>query len=88
MDDWIYITWRGNGRSKYNGQTHKVLKDILVNPPSNLKVGDPVVVYWESDPQRKFWKAEVASAKQTSAPAAARYTTEKSIIQAISTPTG
>ena len=54
MDDWIYVTWRGNGRSKYNGQMHKVRKDTLVNPPSDLKVGDSVVVYWESDPRRKF----------------------------------
>ena len=63
MDDWIYVTWRGNGRSKYNGQTHRVLKDTLVNPPSNLKVGNSVVVYWESDPRRKFWNAEVAPDK-------------------------
>ena len=70
MDDWIYVTWRGNGQSKYNGQTHKVLKDTLVNPPSNLKVGDSVVVYWESNPRRKFWNVEVAPDRNT-APAAA-----------------
>lgn len=69
MDDWIYVTWRGNGRSKYNGQTHKVRKDTLVNPPSDLKVGDSVVVYWESDPRRKFWNAEVAPDKKILLPA-------------------
>ena len=79
MDNWIYNTWRRNDRSKYNGQTHKVLKDTLVNLRSNLKVGVSVVVYWESDLKCKLPLQNKLQHQLLQ---------DKSILRATSTPTG
>ena len=66
---WVYVTWRDNGKSSYNGKTHNILRDTIVEPAdtTDLKIGQPVTVYWESDPRRKYWKAEIAGKKNEAA---------------------
>lgn len=66
-DNWIWVTWKGNGRSVYNGKTHKVPRDTLWILKKELLPGDQVCVYWESG-KRKFWNAVVASKTGTPAP--------------------
>lgn len=68
---YIWVTWQGNGKSSYNGKTHKVPMDTLVNPASDLKPGDSVSVYWETG-KRKYWDAVVASTKEPPATTAKR----------------
>ena len=60
QDKWIWVTWVNNGRSCYNGKTHKVPQDTIVEPSENLKEGDQITVYWEGG-KRKFWNAVVAA---------------------------
>ena len=61
MDEekWTWVTWVDNGKSAYNGKTHKVPVDTLINPTKEIKPGDRVTVYWESG-KKKFWNAIVA----------------------------
>ena len=64
QDKWIWVTWVNNGRSCYNGKTHKVPQDTIVEPPEDLKEGDQITVYWEGG-KPKFWNAIVAAPKTT-----------------------
>ena len=44
-DQWIWVTWMNNGKSVYNGKTHKVPFDTVVNRSSEMKKEDHVQVY-------------------------------------------
>lgn len=66
--DYVWITWLKNGRSKFNGQTDKVLKDSIVDalpdPQSGkYEVGQRVTVYWEYQ-KVKYWTGIIAAGKQ------------------------
>ena len=66
--------WEGNGSSSYNGKTHKVPRDTLVEP----KPGDNVVVYRETG-RWKFWNTRVADneTRDTQPP---KKTTQKNVL--------
>ncbi len=55
-DKWIWVKWVGNGNSTYNGKTHKVPKDTLVDPTQELKPGDSVIVHWASGKRMQLCK--------------------------------
>ena len=65
------MTWKDNGKSEYNGKTHKVNCDAIVEPEdvSDLQPGDEVVVHWVFG-KRKLWNGYVAEAtkKRKTAP--------------------
>ena len=54
----IWVTWKEN-RSRYDGKTHLVSRDVLIDPPTPLTVGTTVTVYWETG-RKKYWTAQVA----------------------------
>ena len=60
---WIWVTWKDNGKSEYNGKTHKVNCNAIVEPEdvSDLQPGDEVVVHWVFG-KRKLWNRYVAEA--------------------------
>ena len=43
----IWVTWKDN-RSRYDGKTHLVPRDVVIDPPTPLIVGTLVPVYWET----------------------------------------
>ena len=57
-DDMVWVTWRDN-KSRYDGKTHLVPRDVLLDPPTPLTIGTVVTVYWETG-RKKYWTAEVA----------------------------
>lgn len=44
---WVWVSWQKKGQSSYNGKTHKILQDTLVDtlldPPSKLTEGLKVI---------------------------------------------
>lgn len=60
-EKWIWVTWKDNGTSVYNGKTHKVGCDAIVEPKRvwDLQPGDEVVVYWPFG-KREYWSGIVA----------------------------
>lgn len=59
---YIWVTWKDNNSPRYDGKTHKVPQDTLVDPPEKLDVGADVTIYWNHS-KKKFWKGEVAPSK-------------------------
>ena len=45
---YIWVTWKDNNSPRYDGKTHKVPQDTLVDPPGKLDVGTAVTVHWNS----------------------------------------
>lgn len=60
-NDMVWVTWRKN-KSRYDGKTHLVSKDLQVDPPTPLTVGTSVTIYWETG-RIKYWTAEVAKSR-------------------------
>jgi len=61
-EKYVWVTWQENGHSRYNGQTHRIPYDSLVDPPLELSVGQPVEVYWQTG-KKRFWNAVIAPGK-------------------------
>lgn len=59
---YIAVTWKDNNSPRYDGKTHKIPSESLVDPPENLTIGTPVTVYWNHS-KKKFWKGEIAPSK-------------------------
>ena len=42
---YIWVTRKDNNSPRYDGKTHKVPEECLLNPPLDLSIGTPVTVY-------------------------------------------
>ena len=43
---YIWVTWKDNNSPRYDGKTHEVPEECLVDPPVDLFIGTLVIVYW------------------------------------------
>ena len=57
--DYVWVTWKGNNSPKYDGKTHSVPAETIVDPPPELTEGTPVTIYW-SHGKRKYWHGIIA----------------------------
>ena len=60
--EYVWVTWRDNSSPRYDGKTHNVPTETIVDPPKELTVGTPVTIYW-SHGKKKFWKGVIAPSK-------------------------
>lgn len=65
--EYVWVTWQDNNSPRYDGKTHKVPIDSLVDPPEDISVGQRVTVFWEHS-KKKFWKGEIAPEKADKKP--------------------
>lgn len=40
--DFVWITWEDNSSPRYDGKTHKIEKECLVDPPADLSISTEV----------------------------------------------
>ena len=60
--DYVWVTWKGNSSSRYDGKTHSIPIETIVDPPEKLSEGTPVTVYWRHG-KKKYWHGIIAPSK-------------------------